>query len=112
MNKGAVLQIRINDPSKLLAKTSPIPQDVEVVAIGSNNAYYNARIALIDAKGQNRQVTLPFDAPHTLIVRSKQLALVDSNGAAVPASGRYQPLQVPSGASAPQFTYTVVGKAN
>jgi len=53
MTKGAVFQIRINDPSKALStQLGPIPQDVEVIALGSNNAYYNARVASTDAGGR------------------------------------------------------------
>ena len=110
MTKGAVVQIRINDPSKLLtAKSAPIPKDVEVLALASNNAYYNAQIASIDSGGQNRQLTLPFNATHTLIVRSKQFTLADSTGSAVPASGRAQLVQVSAGAAAPQSAFTVTG---
>jgi hypothetical protein len=113
MTKGAVVQIRINDPSKLLtAAAGAIVHDVEVVALGSNNAYYNARITSTDTGGRNEQVTLPFNLTHTLIIRSQQFALTDSTGAPVPASGHSQPLQIAPTAVAPQFTYTVAGQAH
>ena len=113
MTKGAIVQIRINDSSKLLTlNPGAIPQDVEVIALASNNAYYNARVSSIDIGGRYQVLTLPFNAPHTLIVRSKQLALADSTGAAVPAAGHVQPLQISPAAAAPQFTYTVVGKSH
>ena len=111
MTKGAVVQIRINDPSKLLtAPAGAIVHDVEVVALGANNLYFNARIASIDSGGRNEQVTLPFDLAHTLIVRGQQFALTDSTGAAVPATGHTQPLQISASAVAPSFTFTVAGK--
>ena len=121
MTKGAVVQIQINDPSKLLSPhPGPIPQDVEVIAHASNNGYYNARIVSTSHSALNASanalirtlfLTLPFDLPHTLIVRSKRLALVDSSGVAVPAAGHIQPLQASSTAAAPGFTYTVVGSS-
>jgi hypothetical protein len=111
MTKGAVVQIRINDPSKLLAAPpGAIAHDVEVVARGSNNAYYNARILSTDTGGRSEQVTLPFNLTHTLIVRSQQFALTDPTGAAVPATGHSQPLQISASAAAPSFTYTVSAK--
>lgn len=112
LTKGAIVQVRINDPSKLLpTQPGAIPQDVEVVALASNNAWYNARIASTDPGGRSQQLTLPFSATHTLIVRSKQFTLVDSTGAALPATGHTQPLQISAAAAAPQFTYTVSGKS-
>ncbi len=115
MTKGAVVQFTIVDPGKLLptAKaSSAIPRDVELIAHASNAAYYNARISSITATGQTRQLTLPFDQPHTLIVRSQQFSLLDSTGTALPATGRTQPFQVASGSATPQFTYTVSGTAH
>ncbi len=111
MTKGAVVQIRINDPWQLLsAPGGTIVHDVEVVALGSNNAYFNARITSTDPGGRNEQVTLPFSLTHTLIVRSPKFALTDSTGAALPMAGRSQPLQIAPTAAVPSFTYTVASK--
>jgi len=115
MTKGAVVQFTIVDAGKLLPtedSNSAIPKDVEIIAHASNNAYYNARIVSVTAMGQTRQLTLPFDLPHTLIVRSRQFSLLDSAGTTIPATGRSQPLQVASGAAVPQSTFTVAGKSN
>jgi hypothetical protein len=113
MAKGAVVQIRVNDPSKLLTqKPGAIAHDVQVMAAASNNAYYHARIVSIDAGGRNHEVTLPFDAQHTLIVRSQQFTLTDAVGASVSASGEAQPFRITSGTSAPQYTFTVTSKAH
>ncbi len=111
MTKGAVVQVRINDPSKVLT-TLPgaFTHDVEVLALGANNLYYNARVISTDATGRTHELTLPFNASHTFIVRSQQFALADSNGAALPAAGHTQPLQISSSAVVPQFVYTVTGR--
>ncbi len=113
MTKGAVVQVRINDGSKLLA-TPPgaIAHDVEVLALGSNHFYYYAPTVSTDSGGRTQELTLPFNATHTFIVRSQQFSLTDSTGAAVPTGGHTQPLQVSSSAAAPQFTFNVTGKLN
>jgi hypothetical protein len=113
MTKGAIIQIRLVDPSKMLsAIPGPIPRDIEIVAHASNNAYYNAQLTSTDVIGQYRQLTLPFDQVHTLVVRSQQFSLLDATGAVVPTTGHTQQLQVSSTAVAPQLTYTVAGKAH
>jgi len=113
MAKGAVIQVRLNDPGKILsANPGAMPRDVAIIVRGSNGGFYNARVSSIDSTGQYRQVTLPFDTPHTLTVRSDQLALLDAGGAAVPSSGHAQPVQVASSAAGAAFTFTVAGRAH
>lgn len=113
MAKGAVIQIRINDPSKLLATTpGAIAHDVEVLALASNKAYYHARIASTDAAGRNHELTVPFEASQTLIVRSQQFALADARGAAMPASGHTEAVQASNGKGTPPIVFTVTGKSN
>jgi hypothetical protein len=113
LTKGAVIQVRINDPHNLLPPlAAAVAHDVEVLALASNKVYYHARIASTDAGGRTHQLTVPFDAAHTLIVRSQQFTLNDSNGNAVSASGHTDSVTAPSGKSAPQFNFTVTGKSN
>jgi hypothetical protein len=113
MTTGAILQIRINDPAKFLPPSpGAIANDVEVLALASNKVYYRARIVSTDAGGRNHELTLPFNAQHTLIVRSQQFTLTDSKGAAVPAAGHTEPVQAATGAPSQQFTFTVTGKSN
>ena len=110
--KGAVVQVRINDPTKLLSASSAVvTHDVEVLAFTSNKAYYYAHVASANAVGRTYEVTVPFALQHTLIVRSQQFALQDSKGAAVSAAGFTAPVQVASSAvAASQFAFTITGK--
>lgn len=113
LSKGAVLQVRINDPGQLLANaTAVIAHDVEVLVRASNNGYYESRIVSTDSTGRNHEITVPFDLQQTLIVRSQGFTLKNSAGAAVPPSGFSQTVQVATGAVAPSFTFTVSGKSN
>jgi hypothetical protein len=111
MAKGAVIQIRINDPSKLLDANGAIAQDVEVLALASNKAYYHARVASKDANGRNHELTVPCDAVHTVIVRSQKFILVDSKGASAQANGHTQPVQAANGKATPPIIFTVTGKS-
>ena len=112
MTKGAVVQIQINDPNKLLAAAAAaVTHDVEVLALTSNKAYYYAHVASANAVGRVYELTVPFDLQHTLIVRSQQFALQSSNGTAVPTTGFTGPVQVASSAvAAAQFAFTITGK--
>ena len=113
LTKGAVIQIRINDPHKLLPTLpTAVAHDVEVLALASNKSYYHARIASADGNGRTHQLTVPFDLAHTLIVRSQQFALSDSQGNAVASNGHSESVTASSGKNAPQFNFTVTAKNN
>jgi hypothetical protein len=112
LTKGAVVQVQINDPTKLLSTSlAAVTHDVEVLALTSNKAYYYAHVTSTNAVGRTYELTVPFALQHTLIVRSQQFALQDSKGAAVSAAGFTAPVQVASSAvAAAQFAFTITGK--
>jgi len=113
MASGAILQIRINDPSKFLAPAAAaVAHDVDVLALASNKAYYYARISSSDANGRTHVLTLPFGVPHTLIVRSGQFTLADAKGAPISATGHTEPVQTAVGATTQPYTFTVTGWTN
>ena len=114
MAKGAILQVRIDDPGTILPATAAASAalDVEVLVRSSNNLYYHSRIVSADATGRNHEITVPFGTSQSLIVRSRQFVLKDPAGAAIPVSGHVENLQIPNGAAAQAFRFTVSGKAH
>jgi len=113
MTAGAILQVRINDPSQFLTPTAAaIAHDVDVLALASNKAYYYARIASTDPTGRTHQLTLPFGATHTLIVRSQQFTLSDEKGVAIPSTGHTESVQTAAGATSQTYNFTITGWNN
>jgi hypothetical protein len=119
---GASLQVRINDPLKLLAQGKG-PADLIIGVRLPTAIFVPMRLASSDATGRTYDVAIPTGARVRLLVNSAHLQLADSNNlslAAVhalpgsPAAGLASSStlgeQVPVGNATQLMTFTVTGK--
>ena len=84
---AATLQVRINDPQGHLSAGSASGRNVLVGIMTSAGVFRNAVIKSKDAAGHLLEVPVPFDQPVRLSVQGNRVALTDSTGKSVPASG-------------------------
>ena len=95
LKNGATMRIRLNDPSKALAKTSTAANDAMVTFIvwdALGHSHY-AREVGGDDKGKNLELLVPPDAQLRLAVDSRNVDVQDKDGSAasksnVPVSAR------------------------
>lgn len=83
---AATLQVRINDPQGHLSG-SVSGRNVLVGILTSAGVFRNAVIKSKDASGHTLEVPVPFDQPVRLSVQGIRVALTDSTGKSVPATG-------------------------
>src|SRR5438067_8268412 len=80
LRPAAVLQVRINDPQKLLAQPG---KDVVIGVLTSSGRFRHAPMKSTDAGGQNHEISVPFDTPVRLSLSSAQVSLADDKGKAL-----------------------------
>jgi hypothetical protein len=112
LDTGSALQVRFNDPGKLLAKKTKDGRDPHLtVGIGAaNGRFYPLHVGSKDSAGTTFQLTVPRDTPLKLQVASRDLKIADASSAAISATGDRQTVQHNSNDPNPKsFQYTITG---
>jgi hypothetical protein len=122
VTKGSVLQVRIDDPNKLLATSGP--GDLLVGVFLPSALFEPLRLVASDASGRTYQTAIPFDTSVRLSVTSAHLALADAKGAKLtpvtassggstagsPGASAAMPVLSATGTANSLVTLTVIGK--
>ncbi len=119
LHKGAIVHVRLNDPGKLLERSSTA-KAVPSVLMGVQTIRGLLRpVTLVskDATGTTHAVTVPFDTALNFTVLSPQVSLSDEKGTplAAPAGqagllgASNVPLAIPSGTIPKLLTFNVTG---
>jgi hypothetical protein len=109
LQSATALQVRIDDPQKLLDPAHP-ERDVVVGVFSGAGGFHLATIQSADAAGRLHQVWVPFDAPVKLHISSAQLSLADATGAPAAATGVSLPVSQSKTAPAAQpVAFTITG---
>lgn len=113
--KGALLQVRINDPGQVLPQAvsaigpSPLEPEIQVVVRGSDRRAHHAQFVSKDAGGRNYQIVIPLNTALGLTVSSTVGNVLDSTGSPIQAEVGLQPA---TGATLNPVAFTVQRKAN
>jgi hypothetical protein len=128
VNPGVITKLRLQDPSVLLAaqtKDGRTPNVLAGIWSGENTLLPTGKPSGIptlpqlhhflpvsqDSTGADYQIALPPGASLRFYITSHDLLLGDSQGAALATNEGSEPfVNVAAGATARQFTYTVVGQ--
>ncbi len=122
--KGSLLQVRINDPQKLMATGKGSSAGDIIVGILLPQALFQPmRLASSDASGRTYDVAIPIGMPVRVQIHSTHLQIADSRGLslapvnAVPgspaaslASASTLTAQIPAGTATQVMTFSVTGK--
>jgi hypothetical protein len=107
---GAILPIHIDDPMALLTPvTGPFDLNLQVHIVTSTGQHYMARIQSSTTGGRNLAMTIPFGTPVTVLVRSANLT-VNNTQPGAPAAALGTSVTVPAGTSAAAINYVVTGQ--
>lgn len=107
LTKGAVVSVRINDPKRLVRSSDALP------LVGVRDQWRRMHAA---RRGGNQgdtylfEMEAPYSVPLTLVLHSARFTMADSQGVAVSPAGADVIFQVPAGAVAPTFTFTITGE--
>ncbi len=107
LTKGAFLNVRVNDPARLLPHELDGPWTLRRLLVGvkyARGAYQGAHDIGMDSMGHDYQLIIPVGTPLMLWLFSRDLALVDGNGRKVsmPESN----IQFLAGPGDQTFTFT------
>ena len=111
LEKGAILQVRLNDPGNLLSP-SATAKTVPQLLMGVQTArglFRPVRLVSKDATGTTHAVTIPFDTAVNFTILSPHVSLADAKGAVVGQSGANISLTLPSGTNPQPLTFNVTG---
>jgi hypothetical protein len=90
VKKGSALQVRLNDPAKVLessgAPTQPSPH-VMVGVFTEKHVFQPLGVTSKDSGGRNLESTIPFDKAVSMHIVGKGVQVNDSNGAPVDLNG-------------------------
>lgn len=111
MTEGALLQVRLNDPSGLLgsAAGSAAKPHVLIGIATSAGQFYPVLNAGSDAAGRDRKILIPLHANLDLKVSSKSVKLTDSAQQPVPNTGYSLPIRLDTVAPV-LLTFNVTGQ--
>jgi hypothetical protein len=119
LDKGMSLQVRINDPVKLL-ETLPGPNKsaphVLVGVFTERHTFQPLGLTGKDATGRDHQTTIPMDRDVSLHVFGRDVVVTDARGAAIDLAGTTIPLKRPAAGASPSsvpaapITFTVAPK--
>lgn len=112
LKRGAVVPIRVDDPSQLLAQNEGKTRGAHLLLGVRSDAliFHAASVTSQDSGGRNYAITVPHDVAVKLVVASSFFRLTDATGAAVAASGAGSiPVSVPSGKSPATVLLSVSG---
>jgi hypothetical protein len=110
VRQGALVQIRVNDPSRLLPsdETNAAVQLLVGVSTASG-IFYPAQVVGVEPQGRNLALAVPRDAPLQLSVYARGIQLTDEAGSRVSETGLVAPLRIPAGSPGRSFTFNVAG---
>lgn len=122
--KGSVLQVRINDPQKLMATDkSASASDIVVGVLLPQGLFQPMRLGSSDATGRTYDAAIPMGVPIHVQIHSSHLQIADNlgaslgpvnaapgSGAAAMASASTLTVQVPAGTASQTMTFSVTGK--
>jgi hypothetical protein len=111
LNKGAVVPIRLSDPSGLLSQyEGKLPTAQLLIGISNDASFFRtATTVSTDATGRNQQIMIPFGVTVNLIVCSSFFQLSDSAGAALAKTSASIPITVQPGQPPSPVTLIVTG---
>jgi hypothetical protein len=111
LNKGAVVPIRLNDPSGVLSQFEGTLPTAQLLIGVSNDAFFfrTAPIVSTDATGRNHQIVIPFGVTVNLIVSSSFFQLSNSAGIALAKTSASIPITVQPGQQPSLVTLNVTG---
>ncbi len=107
--KAALLQVRINDPDKVLppaaqARPPALGAQLQLSVAGPNHLDHDLTFASQDSKGRNYTAVVPFDTPLSLTASSSTARLTNPAGQTIPASTH---LTAPKGLSVATINITL-----
>jgi hypothetical protein len=113
LTKGVYLNVRVNDPMRLLPQAADGPWSPRKLVVGVSygaGAYEGAQNTSVDSAGRNYQLIIPAARPFSLWLYSADVALADASGSAAvsPATGIV--FQAAPGQNQ-NFTFSVTGPA-
>ena len=112
LKKGSLLQVRLNDPKKLLsAPAGPNGKPhVSLSVSGPEGQYYPLFNSGIDGSGRTYTLTIPMNQDLRFNIASKSLTLTDSSNKAIDQGGYSFPFRANSTVpAAPSFVFNVTG---
>jgi Carboxypeptidase regulatory-like domain len=104
LKRGAILQVRLNDPGQLLLQPSSITKTVPHVLLAVQTArglLLPVTLVARDATGTTHAVTIPFDTPVNFTVFGDHVSLTDGTGAPAGLGLSTVPVTLPSVSSPP-----------
>ncbi len=108
LTTGSLLQVRINDPSKLFpAGSMPSGDDVLVGVSSPVLLFHELHRVASDKSGKTFEMRIPYDAPLRLTVKSAHLQIVDGSGI---LAGAATTVQHSSSRTNPALVFTVTGR--
>ncbi len=122
--KGSLLQVRINDPQKLMATNkSASASDIVVGILLPQALFQPMRLASSDTTGRTYDIAIPTGMPIRVQIHSSHLQIADSqggslgpvnaapgSGVAAMASASTLTVKVPAGTASQTMTFSVTGK--
>lgn len=110
VNQGTTVQVRLNDPGKLLG-TAPVPKKVTPhVLLGvftSRRLFQPLGLISKDNNGRNHQATIPIDTPISLYITGRGLQITDETGAVVPTAGLTKSVMQGKGGNPKVITFNI-----
>lgn len=112
LKKGAIIPIRIDDPSQLLSQyEGKVAGAHLLIGVGNDaHAFMPAPIVSQDAVGRNQQVVVPFNSAVNLVVFSSQFHL-SSTGMALGKGPTTIPVAVATGQQPAAIVLQVTGRS-
>jgi hypothetical protein len=109
IQKGQRLHVRVNDPQQMLA-IGPASRTGALLMAGvwePTGFYHTLPLQTWDATGQDFELAVPTAMPFHPTLAAPNAQVTDSTGASVLNQGAGLSLQIPSGTSFQQWTFTV-----
>ena len=104
LKRGAILQVRLNDPGQLLLAASPATKTVPYVLLGvqmPRGLLLPVTLVARDATGTTHAVTIPFDTAVNFTIFGDHVSLTDQTGAPAGLGGSTAAVTLPSVSNAP-----------
>jgi hypothetical protein len=111
VNTGAVVPIRLSDPSGFLSQyEGTVPAAQLLIGVSNNASFFlTAPIISTDATGRNLQIVIPFGVTVNLSVCSSFFQLSNSSGIALTKTSASIPITVQPGQQPSLLTLVVTG---
>jgi len=113
VKKGSALQVRLNDPAKVLESSGAATQPAPHVIVGvftDKHVFQPLGLSSKDSGGRNLQGTIPFDKAVSLHIVGRDVRVNDSNGAPVDLNGTTISVKHAATDSPKPLTFNVTSK--